>query len=277
MRSLREGSNRNDGEMIMKRKIGALILMLSAVGLAVAQMKTSPAIGIEEKLGSQVALDTVLKDENGSDVTLRQYVDKPTILMFNYLRCPGICPLITNSLVNVVNRMQLEPGKDYRLIAVSFDPTDTPELAREKKANYLNQMRRPFSPDNWHFLTGTAEDTKTVADSAGFKYRQQGDMYIHPGAIMVLTPNGVISRYLYGNTYLPADVAMAVREAASGEVRPTISRILSFCYTKDPQGRGYVFSITRATGAATLLLAGIFMFFVIRGKVKATGRGIDIS
>jgi protein SCO1/2 len=252
----------------MLRKIIVFILILCAAAAASAQMKTTAEIGIDEKLGAQVALDTILKDENGNDVTLRQYVDRPTILVFNYFRCPGICPLIINSLVNVVNRMQLDPGKDYRLVAVSFDPTDTPALAREKKANYLNQMKRPFSPDSWHFLTGTDENTRTVADSAGYRYRKQGDMYVHPGAILVLSPKGVISRYLYGNSYLPADVAMAIQEAAGGEVRPSISRVLSFCYTRDPQGRGYVFSITRAAGAATLLMAVVFVIFVVRGRAK---------
>jgi protein SCO1 len=201
-------------------------------------------------------------------VTLRQYVDKPTILIFNYFRCPGICPVLINSVVDVVNRMQLEPGKDYRIVAVSFDHTDTPEMARQKKANYLNQMRRPFSPDNWRFLTGTAENIKAAANSAGFQYRQQGDMYVHPGAIMVLTPKGILSRYLYGTNFLPADVEMAVNEAARGGVLPSISKVLAFCYVSDPQGRGRVFSVTRFAGAATLVIAGIFVVFLIRSRKR---------
>jgi protein SCO1/2 len=256
----------------MIRQLAVFILILSAAAAASSQMKASTEIGIDEKLGSQVALDTILKDENGNDVTLRQYVDKPTILVFNYFRCPGICPLILSSLVDVVNRMQLDPGKDYRLIAVSFDSADTPAMAREKKANYLNQMRRPFSPDSWHFLTGTEENTKVVADSTGYKYRKQGDMYIHPGAIMVLSPKGIISRYLYGNSFLPADVEMAIQEAAGGQVLPSISRVLSFCYTRDPQGRGYVFSITRFAGAVTLLMAVILVVFILRGRAKAKSK-----
>jgi protein SCO1/2 len=244
------------------------VLIAGAAGQGNAQMKASADIGIDEKLGAQVALDTVLKDENANDVTLRQLVDKPTILIFNYFRCAGICPVLISNMVAVVNQMQFEPGGDYRLVAVSFDPTDTPELAREKKANYLNQMRRPFSPDAWHFLTGTAENTKTVADSAGFNYRRQGDMYVHPGAIIVLTPKGIISRYLYGTNFVPADVAMAVREAAGGQVVPTIARVLSFCYSYDPEGRGYVLNVTRLVGAVTLVLAAVFVFFVLRGKSK---------
>jgi protein SCO1 len=254
----------------MFRKILVCMLFVLFALAGNAQMRTPSDVGIDEKLGSQVALDTVLKDENGKDVTLRQYVDKPTILIFNYFRCPGICPILINSVVDVVNRMQLEPGKDYRIIAVSFDPTDTPALAREKKANYLNQMQRPFSPDNWHFLTGTAENVKTVADSAGFSYRKQGDMYVHPGAIMLLTPKGILSRYLYGSTFLPVDVEMAVKEAQGGQVIPSISRVLSFCYVSDPQGRGRVFSVTRFVGAATLAIAGIFVIFVLWGKKKGS-------
>ena len=232
------------------------------------QMKAPADVGIDEKLGKQVALDVVLKDENANDLTLGQLVDKPTILIFNYYSCPSICPVLLNSVVEVVNQIQLEPGRDFRLISVSFDPADTPEQARQKKANYLNMLKRQFSPDAWHFLTGSAENTKAVADSTGFNYRKQGDMYVHPGAIIVLTPKGIISRYLYGTTFLTADVAMAIREAAGGKVRPTISRVLSFCYAYDPEGRTYVFSITRFVGAAILVLAVVFVLFILRGKRK---------
>jgi len=235
---------------------------------AIGQQKAPQGVGIDEKLGDQVALDIVLKDENAEDVTLRQLVDKPTILIFNYFRCPGICPVLISNVVEVVNQMELEPGKDYRLVAVSFDPTDTPELALQKKANYLNQLRRPFSPDAWRFLTGTAENTRAVADSTGYSYVQRKDMYEHPGAIIILTPTGIISRYMYGTSFLSADVAMAVKEAAGGQVRPTISKMLAFCYTYDPEGRGYVFSVTRFAGAAILVLAIIFVIFIIWGKSR---------
>lgn len=233
-----------------------------------AQKKTTIDIGVDEKLGSQVALDAILKDENGNDVTLRQLVDKPTILILNFFRCPGICPILINNMVEMVNRMELVPGKDFKLVALSFDPTDTPDMARRKKANYLNQMRKPFPPDAWHFLTGSEESIKAVADSTGYKFRKQGDMYMHPAAIMVLTPKGILSRYLYGTNYLPADVTLAIREAAEGQVRPTISRALSFCYTYDPDGRRYVFSVTRLAGAVILVFACIFVIFVLKGRAQ---------
>jgi protein SCO1/2 len=244
-----------------------LVALLAATGLA--QMKSGSDVDVDEKLGQTVALDVSLVDENGNEITLRSLVDKPTILIFNYFRCPGICPILLSSVVNVVNEMSLEPGKDYRLVAVSFDPTDTPEMARQKKANYLNMMRRPFPPDAWRFLTGSAENTRAVADSTGYHYlKQSEDMYMHPGVIMVLTSEGVLSRYIYGTTYLPAEVTMAIQEAAAGQVRPTISKVLSFCYSYDPEGRRYVFSITRFFGAAILVLVVVFLIFVIFRKKK---------
>jgi protein SCO1 len=250
----------------MKRALWAIALFLAFSPAGNPQMKSTADVGIDEKLGMPVAMDTALKDENGNDVTLRQFVDKPTILIFNYFRCPGICPVLINSVVQVVNEIQLEPGKDFRVVAVSFDPLDTPEIARRKKANYLNQIRRQFSPDSWHFLTGSEQNTKTVADSAGFNYRKQGDMYAHPGAIIILTPKGIISRYLYGTSFLTADVTMAVEEAAGGKVRPTISRVLAFCYSYDPEGRKYILSVTRVAGAAVLIFAAILVFFITRRR-----------
>ncbi len=251
-----------------RSRLCILALLLITGVVSYAQVKAPVDIGIDEKLGASVDLDAVLKDETGKTVTLRQYVDKPTILLFNYFRCPGICPVLISNMVQVVNQMHLQPGKDYRLIAVSFDPTDTPKTAADKKANYLNQMKRPFPPDDWHFLTGDAQNTKAVADSAGFKYERKGEMYVHPGAIILLSPRGIISRYIYGTTFVPADVEMAVKQAAGGAVLPTVSKALAFCYTYDPEGRQYVFSITRLVGTATLVIAGVFIVFVIRGKTK---------
>jgi len=245
----------------------AVLTVLGTTGNA--QMKSGSDVDVDEKLGQTVALDVPLVDENGSEITLRALVDRPTILIFNYFRCPGICPILLSSVVNVVNEMSLEPGRDYRVVAVSFDPTDTAEMARQKKANYLNMMRRPFPPDAWRFLTGSARNTKAVADSAGFNYRKQSeDMFMHPGVIMVLTHQGILSRYIYGSSYQPAEVVMAIQEAEAGQVRPTISKVLSFCYSYDPEGRRYVFSVTRFFGAAVLALVAVFLVFVVFRKKK---------
>ncbi|MBP1776799.1 MAG: SCO1/SenC family protein, partial [candidate division NC10 bacterium] len=128
--------------------------------------------------------------------------------------------------------------------------------------------KRPFPPEAWRFLTGSAQATKAVTDSVGFNFRAAEGGFVHPGAIIVLTPRGIVSRYMYGITFLPADIQMAVQEAAAEQVRPTISRVLAFCYSYDPQGRRWVLSITRLAGAATLLFAAGFLFFVLKGRSR---------
>jgi protein SCO1 len=237
-------------------------------------------VGIDEKLGAQIALDVPLKDENGSEVNLRELIDKPTILTLNYFRCAGICTPLLNGLVNTLNEIPLEPGKIFQVITISFDPTDTPEVAHQKRINYLEQIKRPFPPAAWRFLTGVAESTRKIADSVGFGYRQEGDQYVHPGAIMVLTPAGRVSRYFYGITFLPADLQLAIQEASRGEVNPTITRALAYCYSYDPGSGTYVLNITRIVGASILLVAGLFVVFILRSrsggknKEKATRQSV---
>ncbi len=118
-------------------------------------------------------------------------------------------------------------------------------------------------------MTGSANATKAVTDSVGFNFRQAENGFVHPGAIIVLTPRGIVSRYMYGISFLPADIQMAVQEAAAEQVRPTIARVLAFCYSYDPQGRRYVLSITRLAGAVILLFAAGFVLFLVKGKTRS--------
>ncbi len=223
-------------------------------------------VGIDEHLGASVPLDLVLKDEDGKPVRLGDLIDKPTILTLNFFRCTGICTPLLNGVVETVNQSPMIPGKDYQIVTVSFDDRDTPEIALGKRTNYLKQINKPFPPTAWHFLTGDAATTKALTDSVGFKFKRQGDQFIHAGAIIFLSPKGKVTRYMYGITFLPADVQMAVIEAAKGEVRPTINKWLRFCFSYDPAGRGYVFSVTKAGATIVLLLAGAFLaYLVIKG------------
>jgi protein SCO1/2 len=228
-----------------------------------AQTAAPGAANIDEKLGARVALDSVLNDEDGNHVTLRELIHRPTILTLNYFTCTGICTPLLNGLVDTLNQLDLEPWKDYQVITISFDPDDTPEIAHEKRINYLKQMTRPFPPEAWRFLTGSAAGTKAVTDSVGFIFQKTDSGFLHPGAIIMLTPAGIVSRYMYGISFLPADVEMAIREASAGQVRPTISKVLAFCYSYDPAGRRYVFSMTRALGALTLAFAGGWVLYLV--------------
>jgi protein SCO1/2 len=205
-------------------------------------------------------------------VALRSLIDKPTVLTLNYFRCAGICTPQLNGVVDVLNQIQAQPGQDFQVLTVSFDPRDTPEIAQQKHDNYLKQIKRPISPAAWRFLTGPAGSTRALCDAVGFKFKPQGDDFIHAAALMLLSPGGKVTRYIYGISYQPADLQMAVLEAARGETRPTVNQWLQFCFSYDPRGRGYVLSVTKITAAVTLLLAaGFAAFLVFRRKpeVKA--------
>ncbi len=249
-----------------------LLSLWSALAGTALVASASDEVGIEEQLGSILPANVQLNDETGQKVSLKALVDKATVLTLNYFRCGGICTPQLNNLVQTLNQIDLEPGKDFQVITVSFDSADTFEIAASKRTNYLRLLKRPFPPGAWRFLTGDEGSTKAVADAVGFRFKKQGDSFIHPGALIVLSPEGKVTRYMYGITYLPSDLKMAIGEAASGLVRPTISKALSFCYSYDPAGRRYVLNVTRIAGTVTLLLAAAFAVSVLLLGRNRTGK-----
>lgn len=252
----------------------AILLRVSILGVllaapARAQQGKPPAfqpqeVGIDEKLGGQVPLDLILRDEEGRAVRLGALLDKPTILTLNYFRCAGICTPLLNGVTEVLNRTEARPGVDFQVITVSFDGRDTPEIATTKRTNYLREIHRPFPPQAWRFLTGEANTTKALCDSVGFKFKADGDDFIHAGAIIFLSPAGRVTRYMYGTTYLPADIQQAALEAARGEAQPTINKWLKICFSSDPTGRKFVFSFTKGAAIVTILMAGAFLLAMVR-------------
>jgi protein SCO1/2 len=158
-------------------------------------------------------------------------------------------------VAELLSRTDQIPGKDFQVVTVSFDPRDNAELASLKKNNYLKQLKPGFPPSAWRFMTGDPVSTKRLADSVGFHFAKRGDDYVHAGAVMMLSPTGQITRYLYGVTFLPFDIKMAVAEASQGRTGPTIARFLKFCYSYDPSGRRYFLDITRVAAAFTIMLA----------------------
>lgn len=230
---------------------------------------TAQEVGIDEKLGQTIPLDLVFKDEDGKPVTLRSLINKPTVLTLNYFRCAGICTPQLNGVVEVINRAQPAPGQDYQVITVSFDPRDTPEVAAQKRTNYLREVTKPIQPTAWHFLTAEGATSKALADAVGFKFKAQGDDFIHAGALMILSPQGKVTRYMYGVTYLPADLQLALQEAARGEAQPTINKWLKICFSYDPAGRKYVVNINKVAALLTLLAAAIFVTVLVKRGRRA--------
>jgi protein SCO1/2 len=256
----------------MTKRLAGIVLLLTSALAAEAAAETRPEppldVGVDEKLGQSVPLDLVLVDEEGERVALRSLLDKPTILTLNYFRCTGLCTPLLNGVAEMLQRTDQVPGKDFQVVTVSFDPRDDAELAGHKKENYLKQLGPAFNKNGWRFLTGDPISTKRLADSVGFRFAKRGDDYVHAGAIMVLSAEGKVTRYLYGVTFLPFDVKMAVAEASQGRTGPTIARFLKFCYSYDPAGRRYFLDITRVSAAFTILLAAGFgiALFVTRKK-----------
>jgi protein SCO1/2 len=256
----------------MKSQLAILLGLWTTIAgrsaLASAPSEPPLDVGVDEKLGQTIPLDLKLVDEQGDRVSLRDLIDKPTVLTLNYFRCASLCTPLLNGVAELLSRTDQAPGKDFQVVTVSFDPRDNAELAGLKKDNYLKQLKPGFPPSAWRFLTGDPVSTKRLADSVGFRFAKRGDDYVHAGAVMVLSPSGQVTRYLYGVTFLPFDVKMAVAEAAQGRTGPTIARFLKFCYSYDPAGRRYFLDITRVAAAFTVVLAAGFGIAVVAKRKK---------
>jgi len=249
-----------------------LVMLLLLRGGAVGQDR--PAVGIVERLGQTVPLDLEFYDEQGHLVPLRHVITKPTIVTFVYYRCPGICSPLLTELSEIVEKMDLEPGRDYEILTLSFDHRETPDLAASKKESYLTMMDRTIDPNSWRFFTGDSEEILAFTDAAGFYFRPEGNDFVHAGALIILSPEGKITRYINGIRYLPFDVKMAVIEASEGKTGPTVARLLKFCYSYDPEAKRYAFDITRVGAVAILFFVGVFVVvFLVKPKKKLEREG----
>jgi len=240
-----------------------LFFAFVTASVAVAQdAGEAPAIGVSERLGEYVPLDLVFLDANGDSVRIGDCLDKPAVLSLVYFHCPTICkPLLTN-IADVVERTDMDPGKEYNLVTVSFDEHDTPTSATEIK-RYITTSKEKLNREGaWRFLTGDAETIKSLTDAVGFGMERQEKDFAHGAALIVIAPDGKIVRYLYGLRYQPFDLKMAVAEADKGNITPTVARVLRYCFSYDPEGRRYVLNVTRLAGTGGLLLAVGWVFYI---------------
>lgn len=254
----------------MKKLLLIPLLMLFVQFVSNAdEQKKHLEVGLDEQLGKTIPLDAVFNDENGNQITLSSIVNQPTLFMLVYYRCPGICNPIMNEVAAEIQKIDLKPGVDYKLVCVSFDETEDYQIARDKKQNYLKGINIEFPDSAWRFLTGDYTNIHKLTDAFGFWYKKQEDgQFIHPGSIMFVSGNGKITRYLLGTEYLPADIKMALLESSKGTTNPTISKLISICFNYDPEGRKYVLSVTRVAGISTILTAAIVITFLVRRPKK---------
>ena len=264
------------------KKLGCVLLLsLLVLGTAPATAQLNEeAVEFDEHLGEIVPGEIVLIDEDGNEVLLSEFIDKPTLMTMVYFECPGICVPLLNEIADILGKSRLDPTKQpFQLLSVSFEPKDTPEMAKTKQENYMKLVGRTLPPETWRFFTADQENIDKLTGALGFKYKRAGKEYTHPGGISILSPERKIVRYLYGTQFLPFDFEMGVYEAASGTIRPTTARLLQFCFSYDPEGRTYVFNLARVVAVVMLTSVALFIVFLIystrvhRGKeARSDGR-----
>jgi protein SCO1/2 len=247
---------------------GALALVASAAP-AHALEPLPPGVDIVEKLGERVPGELTFTDETGKHVKLADYLHdgKPVLLTLVYYRCPMLCSLTLNGVVGALRQQKWQPGKEFRVLTVSFDPEDKPDVARKKQAGYLGALG--LSDEHaagWPFLTGEKDQIAQLTDAVGFKYRWDAvnKAWDHTAALIALSPDGKITRYLYGVQYQPRDVQMALFEAADGHVGTTLERALLRCYAYDSSTKSYhLFAVRFARTGALLVLGALVTFLTI--------------
>lgn len=229
----------------------------------------SDAIGVEEKLGETIPLDLTFSDENGNAVRLGELIDVPTIIAPIYYHCPNVCNFLQAGLARSLPKVALKPGEQYQVLSVSFDETETPSLARQSKKNYFAAMQEDFPDQAWRFLTGDKENIKRLTDAIGYRFQRVDQDFLHPVAVAIVSPKGKIVRYLYGTSFLPMNMTLALMEGAQGKVGVTVKKMLEFCFSFDPENKTYVFNILRVSATVVIATAvALLTFLLVTGRKK---------
>ena len=264
--------------------LSGVLLTQCGVGLAGMQAETVPMtvagsplekVSIRQKLNGQLPLDAVFKDDAGRTVKLGDFFgERPVLLVFAYYECPMLCTLVLNGIVRVLNGVTLTPGRDFDVVAVSFNPRETPELAAKKKVSYLKEYHGRGTEAGWHFLTGAEDQIRRVTDAAGFSfvYDPVSKEYAHASAIYVVTPQGRLSHYFFGIEYPARDVRLALVEASQGKIGSLVDQLLLFCFHYDPVTGRYsvmIMNLVRVFGALTVLFMVSAIIVMTRRERKA--------
>lgn len=230
-------------------------------------------VGIEQRLGGQIPLDLTLRDESGREVRLGEYFrrGRPVVLTLVYYECPMLCNQTLNGLVGALQALSFTPGKEFEVVAVSFDPREGAELAAKKKETYLKRYGRAGADEGWHFLTGEKDSIDRLSQSVGFRYvwDEQSKQFAHASAVMVATPEGRLSHYFYGIEYSPKDLRLALVESSRGKIGSPVDALILYCYHYDPATGKFapVMAVLRAAGVLTVLgLAALILFLVRRTR-----------
>jgi protein SCO1/2 len=249
------------------------LLLLTAPLFAATAAKQDPILAqvrFDQRLNNQVPLKIRFTDESGNEKPLAEYLHgKPAILNLVYFECPMLCTETLNGLTRALRSLRWTAGDQFNVLSVSFNPQERPHLAAAKKRNYLALYGRPQAAGGWFFLTGAAEPVRRLTDAVGFRYAYDPQLkqYAHPTGLVILTPDGQVSRYLFGAEYSPRDLRLALTEAGAGKIGSPTDRLLLTCYHYDPLTGRYnlaIFQILKIGAIVTLLILGVAVFRGVR-------------
>ncbi|MGE5238611.1 MAG: SCO family protein, partial [Chloroflexota bacterium] len=229
--------------------------------------------------GGSVPLDLAFSDERGNAVRLRDEIDRPVILTLVYFECEHICPQVLGGLAEALGKIDLTPRKDYKVFTLSFDDADTPETAMRARSNYVEAVGKSFPDGAWKFLTGDHESIKRITSDLGFTFRKEAHGFIHPVVLVILSPEGKITRYIsvakyqygvaYRVTFSPIELAASIREASQGRIGVSSTRSDLFCFPEEPKEQAAFFRLLGIVGTVTLLgMVGLFVY--LRRSTKKT-------
>jgi protein SCO1/2 len=282
VRSAKQSGNSQSVDFMKKTILIAVALLLSlpAMGQGVLEAPAAPPanmrppglkhVGIEQHLNEQVPLNLAFKDETGKTVQLGDYFGKrPVILSLVYYRCPMLCGQLLEGLESSLRVVDFDPGKQFDVITVSFDPTDTPAVAAAKKAEIMARYKRPNAASGWHFLTGPQESIDALTKAVGFDYQydKRTDQFAHATAIMVLTPGGKLTQYYYGIEFPPKDLRLGLIQASQNKIGTVVDQVLLYCYHYDPDAGRYsalIGRVLQVAGGITILVLGGFILVMFR-------------
>ncbi len=250
--------------------LGLLLVFTSNVFSQLPVINPEVEIGIVEKLGQTIPMDLKFVNEKNDTISIGSIITKPTILSFVYFDCPGLCSPLLDGIADVVSKTELSLGKDYDIITISFNTKDTPEKAVEKKMNFVSKIKEE-QRGSWTYLTGELANIQKITESVGFRYKPTGVDFAHPSTIIILSPQGKITRYLYGITFLPFELKMALGEAQKGVAQPSSSKLYDYCFAYDPQSKTYTLQFTRLLGSFVVVLGLFFVLYLfISSKRKSS-------
>jgi protein SCO1/2 len=225
-------------------------------------------IGFEEKQGQYADLNVKLVNEAGDTVFLKDVINKPTILNLVYFQCAGTCSPLMWGISKFIDGVDLQLGKDYEVITISFDPTERIKLGINKKASYISTMKKKEDAKSWLFFVSDSINITKLTQSVGFRYQKVNDQFVHPTGLIALAADGKIIRYLRGIDFLPFDIKITMIEAAKGKIGPSINRLLAVCYGYDSKGNQFVFNVTRVSAVVISFIVIVIFIFLAFSRIK---------